>query len=198
MSIKTKCFSKSVTSVILSLCMIFSCISVSLIPTGAARVESESVGTTVPVGKTFYLDVTNFSGDYNSGYYMSLSGNGSTTANKDDTTGVPSYVPKNDSSWVQMTQLRGNIYKGTTTTESTNGRISFWSKNGSSYDNVWEMNVSLGNSYDESKNMFVVSSGKTTHDSRRTDCFSGTWESYMPDIYFLNNHFRAISNINII
>lgn len=44
MSIKTKCFSKSVTSVILSLCMIFSCISVSLIPTGAARVEGDSAG----------------------------------------------------------------------------------------------------------------------------------------------------------
>ena len=136
MKIRLKQFSKSTLSVVLTLCMIFSCATVGLVATDAAQVEegstgaqsesenvgaepekenvgaqseSDSVGTTVPSGRTFYLDVTNFSGDYsnNGNFYMSLSGNGTTIANKSNTSGAASYVPKNDNSWVQMTHVSG-------------------------------------------------------------------------------------------
>lgn len=192
MKSQIKRFSKSTLSVILSLCMLVSCMTVGLIATDAAQTvaervgavdNSESVGADISNGTTFYLDVTNFSGTYNSSYWLSLSGNEDTTATSSDTSGAGSYVPKNDTSWVQMTKVRGNIYSATTTAASTNGRVSFWSKNESGYNAVWEVNVSLGNLYDGTKNLFTISSDPSTHTDRRAVCFNGTWSVYDPANY---------------
>ena len=161
---------------VLALLMMVSILGIGSLITASA--------TTVPSGKTFYLDVTNFTGGSwgnNSTYYMSLSGNSSYTANKSSTTGAASYKPSNDTSWVQMTKYMGNIYKGTTTAQNTNGRISFWTVNESSYSQVWEVSCSLGNSYNSSYDLFTIGSGYTNHSDRHASCFSGTWSTFSMD-----------------
>lgn len=128
---------------------------------------------TITANSIIYVDVTNFSATYNSGYFFSVSGNGSTTATKDNTSGAASYQPKKDT-WYTLSQVSGSLYAAKVTTANTNGRVSFWSKNESSYDNVWEVNVSLGQSYDSSKRKFTISSGYTTHSDRKACCFNCT------------------------
>ena len=136
---------------------------------------------TIPANTVIYLDVTNFKSDqYNNGYYMSVtaSANSSYSATKDDTSGAGSYKPKSDNGWTQMTQVSGNIYKATVTSQSTTGKVSFWSQNENNYDNVWQVNVSLAQTYDGTNDLFTISSGYTSHTDRQTNCFSGTWSKY--------------------
>ncbi len=69
MKLSMKRTQKSVISVLLTLCMLVSCVTVALIPTGAAQVESESVGGSWIAFKRLYFGVpTAWSNSFNNVY----------------------------------------------------------------------------------------------------------------------------------
>ncbi len=137
---------------------------------------------TIPANTIIYVDVANLNnGDWDASgtaYYMSVtaSENSSHTTTATNTTGAGSYAPKKDT-WITLAQVAGNLYAGKVTSQSTTGKVSFWTKNESSYDNCWEVNAALAQSYVSSKRKFTISSDHTNHGDRRTSCFGTTTSS---------------------
>lgn len=172
MKSQIKRFSKSTLSVILSICMLISCMTVGLIATDAAQTTEERVGATVPSGGKIYFNTGNQSSWLGSTFYLSV-----TTS----TAGIDSYVPKNDTSWITMTKVDGedNLYVATFSSQTTVSRVSFWTVNENNYDNVWSCNVALGKAYDGTNNLFTVN-GTTWNNNRNSNSLSGTWSTYTP------------------
>ena len=139
-------------------------------------------GETIPANTIIYVDVANLNnGDWDSdgSYFMSVtaSANSSHTTTASNTTGAGSYVPKNDATWITLSQVAGTLYAGKVTSQSTTGKVSFWTKNESTYDNCWLVNAALAQSYESSKRKFTISSGHTNHGDRNTSCFGTTTSS---------------------
>lgn len=136
---------------------------------------------TIPANTIIYVDVANLNnGDWDSdgSYFMSVtaSDNSSCTTTASNTSGAGSYAPKKDT-WITLSQVAGNLYAGKVSSQSATGKVSFWTKNESSYDNCWQVNAALAQSYESSKRKFTISSGHTNHGDRNTSCFGTTTSS---------------------
>lgn len=168
---KTKRIFKSAASIVLAVLMVFSTVLVGTVSIQAAA---------IPEGTVIYVDASSVSDQWTN-VYMSVvaPANSSYTANASNTTGAGSYVPKSDK-WVQMTRGENGIYSATVPEASSVGKLSFWSEDESYYDNVWQVNCSLGNTYDGVNNLFTIGSASTYHNDRQSYCFSGTWSSMTP------------------
>lgn len=70
-----------------------------------------------------------------------------------------------------------NIYKATVQVSSTVGKVSFWNKDESLYDNVWLVSCLLGATYDGTNNLFTLTES-TSHNDRKSNIYSGTWSTY--------------------
>ena len=83
MKLTKKCLSKSVISILLSLCMIASCITTALIPTGAAQIEGESVGASYTL---YYIPTNDNANQGNANYRFNIRYN--TSDNNSNTWGT--------------------------------------------------------------------------------------------------------------
>ena len=146
--------------------------------------------TAIPANTVIYVDITNFHDDSHtennatdSKYYISkpnywnVYNNRSTSATSTD--GAGSYWPTGDSTWLELSVVSGNIYCAKTTDKWYDGNISFWTKNESTYGQVYEACVALMQEYDGTNNLYTISSGSNYHSDRHATCF-GTDVSVMP------------------
>lgn len=167
-----KRISKSALSVILALMMVVSTMAVGIVTFNAA---------TIPANTTIYLDLSKAADDFknSTSIYLAVtaSSNSGYSADNSDTSGANSYVPQSDK-WYSMTNVSGNIWSATVTTESTTGKVSFFNKNESSYAQVWQAHCTLGRTYDGTNNMFVIGSSKTYNEGRQSTIYGGSWSTY--------------------
>lgn len=136
----------------------------------------------IPADTDFYLDISGATADFtdSNSIYLSVTSdsNKDYTATSSDTTNAANYVPKNDSNWYQMKRIDNtNIYKATVQVSSTVGKVSFWNKDESLYDNVWLVSCTLGATYDGTNNLFTLTES-TSHNDRKSNIYSGTWSTY--------------------
>ena len=144
MNRKAKHLTKSAFSLIVAMCMLFSCV----IQTGAAQVQSESAGATIPAGGKIYLDTGSLSDWVGNDFYLSLT---TSTASFD------AYKPADDSTWIHMDHVRGNLYSATFSSQTTVNKVSFWNKNLSTYNDIWQCNASIEQTYNGTNNKFTES-----------------------------------------
>lgn len=162
---------KRTLSIVLTLMMLVSTMVVGMVTFNAAA---------IPKDTTIYLDLSNASGfkkDSNPIYLaVTASSNSNYSADNLDTSGAGSYKPASDK-WYTMSNVSGNIWSATVTDASSVGKVSFFSDDESSYDDVWLTNCTLGRTYDGTNNMFVIGSS-TYHSDRKSNIYGGSWSTY--------------------
>lgn len=162
---------KRTLSIVLTLMMLVSTMVVGMVTFNAAA---------IPKNTTIYLDLSNASGfkkDSNPIYLaVTASSNSNYSADNLDTSGAGSYKPASDK-WYTMSNVSGNIWSATVTDASSVGKVSFFSDDESSYDDVWLTNCTLGRTYDGTNNMFVIGSS-TYHSDRKSNIYGGSWATY--------------------
>lgn len=164
---------KQSISIVLAVMMMLSTMLVGMVTSNAKE---------IPADTEFYLDISNATKNFtdSNSIYLSVTSdkNQNFTATSSDTSKAANYVPKNDSKWYRMTRIDNtNIYKATVAVSSTVGKVSFWNKDESSYDNVWQASCSLGATYDGTNNLFTLTES-TLHNDRESNIYSGTWSTY--------------------
>lgn len=164
---------KQSISIVLAVMMMFSTMLVGMVTSNAVE---------IPANTDFYLDISGATADFtdSNSIYLSVTSdsNKDYTATSSDTTNAANYVPKNDSNWYQMKRIDNtNIYKATVQVSSTVGKVSFWNKDESLYDNVWLVSCTLGATYDGTNNLFTLTES-TSHNDRKSNIYSGTWSTY--------------------
>lgn len=164
---------KQSISIVLAVMMMLSTMLVGMITSNAVE---------IPANTDFYLDISGATADFtdSNSIYLSVTSdsNKDYTATSSDTTNAANYVPKNDSNWYQMKRIDNtNIYKATVQVSSTVGKVSFWNKDESLYDNVWLVSCTLGATYDGTNNLFTLTES-TSHNDRKSNIYSGTWSTY--------------------
>lgn len=164
---------KQSISIVLAVMMMLSTMLVSMVTSNAVE---------IPANTDFYLDISGATADFtdSNSIYLSVTSdsNKDYTATSSDTTNAANYVPKNDSNWYQMKRIDNtNIYKATVQVSSTVGKVSFWNKDESLYDNVWLVSCTLGATYDGTNNLFTLTES-TSHNDRKSNIYSGTWSTY--------------------
>lgn len=163
---------KRTLSIVLTLMMLVSTMVVGMVTFNAA---------TIPKNTTIYLDLSNADDDFKnatSSIYLTVtsSSNSSYSADNSNTSGAASYAPKGDK-WYKMSNVSGNIWSATVAEESTVGKVSFFNKDESLYNNVWQAHCTLGRTYDGTNNMFVIGSS-TYHSDRESNIYGGSWATY--------------------
>lgn len=164
---------KQSISIVLAVMMMLSTMLVGMVTSNAVE---------IPANTDFYLDISGATADFtdSNSIYLSVTSdsNKDYTATSSDTTNAANYVPKNDSNWYQMKRIDNtNIYKATVQVSSTVGKVSFWNKDESLYDNVWLVSCTLGATYDGTNNLFTLTES-TSHNDRKSNIYSGTWSTY--------------------
>lgn len=164
---------KQSISIVLAVMMMLSTMLVGTVTSNAVN---------IPANTDFYLDISGATADFtdSNSIYLSVTSdsNKDYTATSSDTTNAANYVPKNDSNWYQMKRIDNtNIYKATVQVSSTVGKVSFWNKDESLYDNVWLVSCTLGATYDGTNNLFTLTES-TSHNDRKSNIYSGTWSTY--------------------
>ena len=164
---------KQSISIVLAVMMMLSTMLVGMVTSNAVE---------IPADTDFYLDISGATADFtdSNSIYLSVTSdsNKDYTATSSDTTNAANYVPKNDSNWYQMKRIdNSNIYKATVQVSSTVGKVSFWNKDESLYDNVWLVSCTLGATYDGTNNLFTLTES-TSHNDRKSNIYSGTWSTY--------------------
>lgn len=164
---------KQSISIVLAVMMMLSTMLVGMVTSNAVE---------IPANTDFYLDISGATADFtdSNSIYLSVTSdsNKDYTATSSDTTNAANYVPKNDSNWYQMKRIDNtNIYKATVQVSSTVGKVSFWNKDESLYDNVWLVSCTLGATYDGTNNLFTLTES-TSHNDRKSNICSGTWSTY--------------------
>lgn len=164
---------KQSISIVLAVMMMLSTMFVGMVTSNAVN---------IPANTDFYLDISGATADFtdSNSIYLSVTSdsNKDYTATSSDTTNAANYVPKNDSNWYQMKRIDNtNIYKATVQVSSTVGKVSFWNKDESLYDNVWLVSCTLGATYDGTNNLFTLTES-TSHNDRKSNIYSGTWSTY--------------------
>lgn len=164
---------KQSISIVLAVMMMLSTMLVGMVTSNAVE---------IPADTDFYLDISGATADFtdSNSIYLSVTSdsNKDYTATSSDTTNAANYVPKNDSKWYQMKRIDNtNIYKATVQVSSTVGKVSFWNKDESLYDNVWLVSCTLGATYDGTNNLFTLTES-TSHNDRKSNIYSGTWSTY--------------------
>lgn len=164
---------KQSISIVLAVMMMLSTMLVGMVTSNAVE---------IPADTDFYLDISGATADFtdSNSIYLSVTSdsNKDYTATSSDTTNAANYVPKNDSNWYQMKRIDNtNIYKATVQVSSTVGKVSFWNKDESLYDNVWLVSCTLGATYDGTNNLFTLTES-TSHNDRKSNIYSGTWSTY--------------------
>lgn len=164
---------KQSISIVLAVMMMLSTMLVGMVTSNAVN---------IPANTDFYLDISGATADFtdSNSIYLSVTSdsNKDYTATSSDTTNAANYVPKNDSNWYQMKRIDNtNIYKATVQVSSTVGKVSFWNKDESLYDNVWLVSCTLGATYDGTNNLFTLTES-TSHNDRKSNIYSGTWSTY--------------------
>lgn len=164
---------KQSISIVLAVMMMLSTMLVGMVTSNAVE---------IPADTDFYLDISGATADFtdSNSIYLSVTSdsNKDYTATSSDTTNAANYVPKNDSNWYQMKRIDNtNIYKATVQISSTVGKVSFWNKDESLYDNVWLVSCTLGATYDGTNNLFTLTES-TSHNDRKSNIYSGTWSTY--------------------
>lgn len=164
--------SKSTVSIILSVMMIVSMMLVGMVATVNAA--------TIPANTTIYFDATSAASNFTQPYMsVTSSSNQNYSADENSTSGAGSYVPKNDgTTWIKMTKVTGNIWKATVTSQSTVGKLSFYNKDMSSYNNIWQAHCTLGRTYDGSNNLLTLGTTGTYHTDRQSYIYGGSWSTY--------------------
>lgn len=135
----------------------------------------QAKGDAIPANTVIFFDNSN--GAINTGsIYISVpreSKNGNST-----TLNQGGYVPKNDK-WYPMTNIGDGIWRAVITTASSYGRVSFWGKDLSTYDDVYESVVAFQIPYTSGKNCFaaeIPSSEVCYNADRKTSYYvSGIW-----------------------
>lgn len=163
---------KRTLSIVLTLMMLVSTMVVGMVTFNAAA---------IPENTTIYLDLSNADDDFKnatSSIYLTVtsSSNSSYSADNSNTSGAASYAPKGDK-WYKMSNVSGNIWSATVAEKSTVGKVSFFNKDESLYDNVWQAHCTLGRTYDGTNNMFVIGSS-TYHSDRKSNIYGGSWATY--------------------
>lgn len=164
---------KQSISIVLAVMMMLSTMLVGMVTSNAVE---------IPADTDFYLDISGATADFtdSNSIYLSVTSdsNKDYTATSSDTTNAANYVPKNDSNWYQMKRIDNtNFYKATVQVSSTVGKVSFWNKDESLYDNVWLVSCTLGATYDGTNNLFTLTES-TSHNDRKSNIYSGTWSTY--------------------
>ena len=164
---------KQSISIVLAVMMMLSTMLVGMVTSNAVE---------IPANTDFYLDISGATADFtdSNSIYLSVTSdsNKDYTATSSDTTNAANYVPKNDSNWYQMKRIDNtNIYNATVQVSSTVGKVSFWNKDESLYDNVWLVSCTLGATYDGTNNLFTLTES-TSHNDRKSNIYSGTWSTY--------------------
>lgn len=154
---------KQSISIVLAVMMMLSTMLVGMVTSNAVE---------IPADTDFYLDISGATADFtdSNSIYLSVTSdsNKDYTATSSDTTNAANYVPKNDSNWYQMKRIDNtNIYKATVQVSSTVGKVSFWNKDESLYDNVWLVSCTLGATYDGTNNLFTLTESTSHNDENQ-------------------------------
>lgn len=129
-----------------------------------------------------YVDFSAAGSNWGSGHYLSItaSGNSGKSMSSSNTSGAGSYVPKNDAWLGSGTLVSGSTYMWTipsaNLTNLKNYGFTVWSVNESTYDQVWQVDVSHV-TYNTTYNTYKIGSTNTTHSDRQADCFTLTASS---------------------
>lgn len=188
MKTKISHLGRSTVSVILAVMMLLSTMLIGTVSTVNA--------VTIPAGTKIYLDISNATANFTDPeIYVSVtdSSNNSYSADSSDTSGANSYKPKSDT-WYKMTKVETNIYQATISSKSSVGKVSFWNKNESGYDDVWQASCTLGRTYDGTNNLFTLSGSPTYNEGRNSNIYSGTWSTYSGGSTTEKNYYVAGSD----
>ena len=166
---------KQSISIVLAVMMMLSTMLVGMVTSNAVE---------IPANTVFYLDISNATKNFAnpSTIYMSVvgSGNENFESSEIDSSAITrgNYSPSRDT-WYQMTQIdNSNIYKVTVTTSSNIGKVSFWSNDIRSYEDVYAVSCTLGKTYDGKNNLFTLTKNSVYHKDQQSYSFGGTWSTY--------------------
>lgn len=122
----------------------------------------------IPAGTTIIFDNSNTNWD---AVYIAI------TSTNNSSKGVDSYEPKYDTWLGKMKSSDGESYIFTTTEEYSGNNISFYNKDISNYDNLWEVEVAISKQYTSPNNTFKASTNPSYNNNRKTYSYSGTWSA---------------------
>lgn len=166
---------KQSISIVLAVMMMLSTMLVGMVTSNAVN---------IPANTDFYLDISNATNNFTdpSKIYMSVVGTGNENyeSSEIDSSAITrgNYSPSRDT-WYQMTQIdNSNIYKVTVTTSSNIGKVSFWSNDIRSYEDVYAVSCTLGKTYDGKNNLFTLTKNSVYHKDQQSYSFGGTWSTY--------------------
>lgn len=131
-------------------------------------------GAAIPANTIIFFDNSNNTIPGGS-IYLSVpteSGNGNAT-----TLNQGSYVPSRDK-WYTMTDMGNGVWRTIITEASSYGRMSFWSKDMSTYGDVWQATVAFQIPYQSGKNIFKSNTTECYNDNRQTSyATKGAWDT---------------------
>lgn len=134
----------------------------------------QTKGSSIPANTVIFFDNSNNTIPGGS-IYLSVpteSGNGNAT-----TLNQGSYVPNRDN-WYTMTDMGNGVWRTIITEASSYGRMSFWSKDMSTYNDVHEATAAFQIPYQSDKNIFKSNTTECYNDNRKTSYATmGAWDT---------------------
>lgn len=103
--------------------------------------------------------------------YVAITSSNNTSKTQDN------YCPKEDTWLGKMALLEGSTYYFVVPQDYSGNKISFFSKDISTYDQVWEVNTSINQTYTSPNNVFTAKTNPTYNNGRKSYFYSGTWSA---------------------
>ena len=122
----------------------------------------------ISAGTVIYFDNTSSQWD---NVYITITSSNNTSKSQGN------YCPKEDSWLGQMSKLDGNVYYFVVPSDYSGNKISFFSKDIATYDQIWEVNASINQTYSSPKNAFTANTNPTYNNDRKSNFYSGTWSA---------------------
>ncbi|MBQ2064812.1 MAG: hypothetical protein II455_01915, partial [Paludibacteraceae bacterium] len=134
----------------------------------------QTKGSSIPANTVIFFDNSN-NAIPGGAIFLSVpteSGNGNATSLNQG-----SYVPKKDK-WYTMENVGGGRWRATITQASSYGRMSFWSKDMSTYNDVYEATAAFQIPYQSDKNIFKSNTTECYNGNRKTSyATKGAWDT---------------------
>src|SRR5574344_2911679 len=131
---------------------------------------TQSNGSAIPANTIIFFDNTNtnFSEVWLSVPAESSNGNSNSIEQ--------GYYKRRNDKWYQMIHVSGNIWSAEITQASEYGRMSFWNRDGSSSDDVWDNILAFQAPYTSGKNLYTPTSVSCYSSGRKsTVYYNGSW-----------------------
>ena len=120
----------------------------------------------ISAGTVIYFDNTSSQWD---NVYITITSSNNTSKSQSN------YCPKEDSWLGQMTKVDVNTYYIVVPSDYSGNNISFFSKDIATYDQIWEVNASINQTYSSPNNTFTANTSPTYNNDRKSNFYSGTW-----------------------